>query len=627
MAGLGTEEEAEIAKQRRENAAPDATQMHLGSGEAKAVTAEDLAAGNKGAIKSSGMNRDRTVKDAVPDEFNFADMRAGLGKKKKAAGDAPADGAAPAEGGLSRQGSKTASRKASAAALDARAGSIAAKSQLSKPPDADAEPGTPQVAPPAEAAASGRLSRKQSQASGAGAAAADAPAASMSRQPSAAAQNLSRQASAVQQALSKQGSHVSQAQQELAAALSRAGSRLSQPGGGDAGGDDGGAPLAGTVRSQAQLSRQGTAQLSRQLSQTAARSQQSMARLGSQAKVGFDATTLPPTSPGIDWQGQAKANQERADDAEKKLANAEAELATTEKKLKDANSRAEKAEKSLQASRRGSVSMSADLQELMAENERLKGRLAAGGGGDGGGGGGDSQEQVADLQAEVAKLQAQVRAGGSRRGSVQVVEKVVEKEVVKEVIPPHVEQLMHVATQEVETLRAQAEEKDAQLQTLASQLDASHEAIIAATQTGFEHDIKLHQARAALSALLKREKAAPKKEKPAAADAAPTSWPPQVDAAQLLAPRGPSPVPPPGALPADAYVGSDSPPQQAYVPSPGLQQPLLLHGLTAPASIGAPGAPRNATFSSPGVLCSPPRPSYDGRLQTPGGMLQTPELT
>ena len=51
---------------------------------------------------------------------------------------------------------------------------------------------------------------------------------------------------------------------------------------------------------------------------------------------------------------------------------------------------------------------------------------------------------------------------------------------------------------EVARLRAEASQKDSLIQQLNTQLTASHEAMLAAAQKGFEYDIKLHQARATL---------------------------------------------------------------------------------------------------------------------------------
>eukprot|EP01062_Namystynia_karyoxenos_P047777 TRINITY_DN3615_c5_g1_i1.p1 TRINITY_DN3615_c5_g1~~TRINITY_DN3615_c5_g1_i1.p1 ORF type:complete len:501 (+),score=163.55 TRINITY_DN3615_c5_g1_i1:91-1593(+) len=325
-------------------------------------------------------------------------------------------------------------------------------------------------------------------------------------------------------------------------------------------------PAEGPSRhpSAAALSRQGSAaavqrELSRGASAVSASAQRLAQTIGSQQPPLRPAT--PPAevddTAGVDWRLTSRHHQERAAKLEEQLRQREAELAAAEQKLAEAAQRDA-------AQRRGSDAGAAELQQLRAENERLRSAASAAGAGD------DArlQQQLLDLQQQLAAAQG------------SVVEKEVVREVVREVVPPHVEQLMDAATLEVQTLRAEVEQREGQLQSLAQQLAAAHEAILAATATGFEHDVKLHQARAALSALLKREQRSPGRMRSAS---------------------------PPGTDVRPSQRMDSLSPQYAYASSPSAQLPVRLSG-----QVYSNPHSQVHHFSPPSAA------SPQGRLLTPG---------
>ena len=61
------------------SAAPDAGQMFVDKKELQPVT--DDARDDSNRLKSSGMNRDRTDKNAVSDDHDFGSLRGNLGNK------------------------------------------------------------------------------------------------------------------------------------------------------------------------------------------------------------------------------------------------------------------------------------------------------------------------------------------------------------------------------------------------------------------------------------------------------------------------------------------------------------------------------------------------------------------
>eukprot|EP01062_Namystynia_karyoxenos_P081015 TRINITY_DN8831_c1_g2_i1.p1 TRINITY_DN8831_c1_g2~~TRINITY_DN8831_c1_g2_i1.p1 ORF type:complete len:553 (+),score=161.78 TRINITY_DN8831_c1_g2_i1:95-1660(+) len=421
-------------------------------------------------------------------------------------GQDPTTPAVPAPAANTVQGSRrgsnasalAASKQGSAARLQPKLSSqksmMPAPSVCAAPPAAptDPAPGTPAGAPPPPS-----MSRQASRVSAGGAQ--PAPEAPPSRQPSArkasvagtalgAAQegappNISRQASRVsvaapQQPTSRQGSYVQPAVAEEPAALT--GSRRQSA-----------AQLSRKASAVQQLSRQGSAvsaaamRLAESIDAAAAEPQpmEQVAPMATSQNVGAPAVEEDETA-GVDWRLTSQHHQQRADKLEERLRAREQELAAAEQRAREAAQRADDLDGLLKAARRGSTSAaSAEVAQLRAENERLRG-----------------------AEAKAQQLEQQLQAAGAG----DVIEKEVVKEVVREVVPPHVEQLMDQAAREVQSLKAQAEQREMQLRSLAHQLDAAHEAIIAATHIGFEHDVKLHQARAALSALLKREKASPR---------------------------------------------------------------------------------------------------------------------
>eukprot|EP01065_Artemidia_motanka_P022125 TRINITY_DN2633_c3_g1_i1.p1 TRINITY_DN2633_c3_g1~~TRINITY_DN2633_c3_g1_i1.p1 ORF type:complete len:518 (+),score=190.15 TRINITY_DN2633_c3_g1_i1:97-1554(+) len=69
------------------------------------------------------------------------------------------------------------------------------------------------------------------------------------------------------------------------------------------------------------------------------------------------------------------------------------------------------------------------------------------------------------------------------------------------------ENVLNQARDQIAALQRDRIEREALVTSLRGQLERAQAAIIHATQTGFEHDVKLHQARSTLCSLMKKEKA------------------------------------------------------------------------------------------------------------------------
>ena len=427
----------------------------------------DDARDDSNRLKSSGMNRDRVDKNAVPDEFDFASLRAGLGGKK--AGDtASSPAAAPA------------SRQPSVAGASVKAGSPAQLPQPSPAAEPTIVPPTPQSVPRAASRQGSTTSLKATPSSPAGIPkspaqpATPSPAASPSK-------SGSRAATPVEQSnsppASRRGSGISH---QPSAAEARAPTPTKAP-------SVAGSEPALSRRSSAVPSLSGDApaasvhSISRHGSVASRHSTQSNQQAAASPAAPYSPTpTLPPRS--------QQAHVQDEEDWKSKAEYLKRQLAETEKQhsKKQQLLKAEKAEVDRQKNK------VRDLERQLDEARHLRG-----------GGGDDAlRDQMARDRRTIEELETKLRESEKQAHttSMQHRNSIASSRGATYGIPQEVVDRLQ---KDNVTLKAASEQKDQLIKQLSIQLESAHEAILASAAKGFEYDIKLHQARATLVTMLK----------------------------------------------------------------------------------------------------------------------------
>eukprot|EP01059_Diplonema_ambulator_P026949 TRINITY_DN44462_c0_g1_i1.p1 TRINITY_DN44462_c0_g1~~TRINITY_DN44462_c0_g1_i1.p1 ORF type:complete len:278 (+),score=105.64 TRINITY_DN44462_c0_g1_i1:49-834(+) len=184
---------------------------------------------------------------------------------------------------------------------------------------------------------------------------------------------------------------------------------------------------------------------------------------------------------GVDWRLTADRVTKKLKETEKKLSQKEDDLKAEKAETRDLRNKVRDLEGMLEAAtaapRAGGECNTCPVLRTQLENGQQEIQVL--------------QQQVRDLEKQVGELKNSVHRGST--SSMQ-----------------HVSQLQELQ-KEVVKYKAAHENREILVKQLTEQLEAAHEAILSSAQKGFEYDIKLHQARATLVTMLKKEKGSPRR--------------------------------------------------------------------------------------------------------------------